>query len=461
MANKSRPKKTRGVFYKKYVYGVAAQPIEGEDDDLGENWEDDEDWSIQNIDNKKKLVKSKNRGISASSRPRQGAIANEDDVDECESIEETGDEKMKLPLELITKILEYTPNPFCTNHLLLCRAIYWSFLWKIYCQPELVSNNLLTFLDVISGDNAGFIRYPGESDDYVPKNLKLLLKKKFQNMVKCLDLSKVVQSGKNSYMSKLLRRTSNSLEVFISSQSSFGAAPLVSIKSCLRLKVLDLRLVSESVNLAELFKSIQCLPELEQLCFPRSSVTCDEFDFQWPQKLWYLRLQGGITDFFAANVRFPETITCLEFAHCSHLTRIGLDDILSHIGINLTRLSITYPMPKIGDDGADRSFWFCPNLKNFFVDIAYISWELFSEELLVILKEYDRPLRSMTIESTGYMGMCEKLSPNDITIAVDEERLPCFERLGLSAMLGWDFKSDDMNDMISELDHHNIEVFKI
>ncbi|GAV28429.1 hypothetical protein PMKS-001900 [Pichia membranifaciens] len=383
MANKSRPKKTRGVFYKKYVYGAAAQPIEGEDDDFGDNWEDDEDWSIQNIDNKKKLVKSKNRCVSASSRPRQVAAANEDDVDDC------------------------------------------------------------------------------EPDDFVPKNLKLLLKKKFQNMIKCLDLSRVVQSGKNSYMSKLLRRTSNSLEVFISSQSSFGAAPLVSIKSCLRLKVLDLRLVSESVNLAELFKSIQCLPELEQLCFPRSSVTCDEFDFQWPQKLWYLRLQGGITDFFAANVRFPETITCLEFAHCSHLTRTGLDDILSHIGINLTRLSITYPMPKIGDDGADRSFWFCPNLKSFFVDIAYISWELFSEELLVVLKEYDRPLRSMTIESTGYMGMCEKLSPNDITIAVDEERLPCFERLGLSAMLGWDFKSDDMNDMISELDHHNIEVFKI
>ena len=229
MANKSRPKKTRGVFYKKYVYGAAARPTEGGDDDLGDNWENEEDWSIESIDNKKKLVKSKNKAVSISSRSRQGAIAKEDDPDACESMPEMEEEKLKLPLELITKILEYTPNPFCTNHLLLCRGIYWSFLWKVYSQPELVSNNLLTFLDVISGDNAGFIRYPDESNNFVPKNLKLLMKRKFQNMVKCLDLSRVVQSGKNSYMSKLLRRTSSSLEIFISSQSSFGAAPLVSI----------------------------------------------------------------------------------------------------------------------------------------------------------------------------------------------------------------------------------------
>lgn len=455
MTNKSRPKKTRGVFYKKYVYGVS-RPDVGEIDDYEENWEDSEGWTIENVGSKKKLVRSKQKSVSISS---SSGLEEDDDDQKC-SIEKK-EEKLKLPLELIMKILEYTSNPYCTNHLLLCRAIYWSFLWKIYEHPKLRSNNLLTFLDVISGDNAAFVRLPGESDAFIPKNLKLLMKRKYQNMVKCLDLSGVVQSGKNSYMSKLLRRTSNSLEVFISSQSSFGAAPLVSIKSCLHLKVLDLRLVSESVNLAELFKSIQCLPELEQLCFPRSSVTCDEFEFEWPQKLWYLRLQGGITDFFAANVRFPETITNLEFAHCPHLTRAGLDNILSNIGINLKRLSITYPMPKIGDDGADRAFWFCPNLKNFLVDIAYISWELFSEELLVVLEEYERPLKSIVIESTGYMGMCEKLSPNDITIAVDEERLPCLERLGLSAMLGWDFKSDDMNDMISELDHHNVEVFKI
>jgi hypothetical protein len=454
MANKSRPKKTRGTFYKKYVYGVVQ--LEDDEHDI----DNDNDYINYNNNDKNNndWINSNEKSHAEQLQSLSGEV-----VQKSNSFDDNGNSiqnQLKLPLELILHILEYTPNPYITNHLLLCREIYWSFLQKIYAYPHLGSQNLLSFLDVISGDNAAFIRKSEESNK-PPKNLKLIMKRKFQYMVKCLDLSHVVQNGKNSYMSKLLRRTSGSIEIFISSQSSFGAAPLVSIKSCSKLKILDLRLVSESVNLVELFKAIEVLPDLEQLCFPRSSVTCDEFDFNWPKKLWYLRLQGGITDLFARNVRFPNTITNLEFAHCPHLTRIGLDNILSNIGINLTSLSITYPMPLIGDDGADRSFWFCPNLVKFYVDIAYTSWELFSEELLVPLEEFERPLKSIIIESASYMGMCEKLTPNDITVAVDENRLPCLKRLGLSSMLGWDFRSDDMDDMVNVLDHHNIEVFKI
>lgn len=449
MANKSRPKKTRGSHYKRYVYGVVQTDLDSENSE-------NEDLEFQYINNQQNLVKSK-KGKSHSMGTE--ASLNNDNINHNHINSEYSE--WKLPLELILDVLEYTDHPYCINHLLVCRAVYWSFLWKLYEYPILKSNNLLSFLEVISGDNAAYVKKMNNSIVGQPKNFKLLMKRKFQNLVKCLDLTNVVQNGKNSYMSKLLRRTSGSLEIFVSSQSSFGAAPLVSIRSCLKLKILDLRLVSESVNLVELFKSIEYLSDLEQLCFPRSSVTCNEYDFNWPSKLWYLRLQGGITDSFALNVRFPPTITTLELAHCPHLTSIGLDNILSNIGIQLTKLSITYPMPKIGDDGADRSFWFCPNLLSFFVDVAYISWELFSEELLVKLVEFDRPLRRIIIESTGYMGMCEKVGPNDITIAVVEGRLPLLERVGLSAMLGWDFKGKDMEDMVSELDHNDIEVYKI
>ena len=437
MANKSRPKKTRGIFYKKYVYGVTGDVYEDSNGDL---WIKGDDNIDHIVDNSIKNTKP-----------------NKDN-----SIDKTAG--LRLPLEIIIEILKLTSNPYCTNHLVLCRAIYWMFLKNIYEYPELKSKNLESFLDVISGDDAAMVK---EIDDEIINkdkkkvNSKLALKRKFQLMVKCLDLSSVVQNGKNSYMSKLLRRTSNSLEIFISSQSAFGAAPLVSLRACNELKILDLRLVSESVNLVELFKSIESLPQLEQLCFPRSSLICDEYEFKWPEKLWYLRLQGGITDSFAINVRLPQTITTLEFAHCPNLTDEGLNYILSNIGINLNRLSIQYPMPKIGEKGADKSFYLCPNLKYFFIDIGYISWELLNEENLVFLEEFDRPLKSIIIESTGYMGMCEKLTPNDITVAVDEGRLPCLEKLGLSAMLGWDFKSNDMEDMVSELFHHDIQVFKI
>lgn len=438
MANKSRPKKTRGIFYKKYVYGVTEDVYEDSNGDL---WIKGDDNIDHIVDNSIKNTKP-----------------NKDN-----SIDKTAG--LRLPLEIIIEILKLTSNPYCTNHLVLCRAIYWMFLKNIYEYPELKSKNLESFLDVISGDDAAMVKEIDDdliiNKDKKKVNSKLALKRKFQLMVKCLDLSSVVQNGKNSYMSKLLRRTSNSLEIFISSQSAFGAAPLVSLRACNELKILDLRLVSESVNLVELFKSIESLPKLEQLCFPRSSLICDEYEFKWPEKLWYLRLQGGITDSFAINVRLPQTITTLEFAHCPNLTDEGLNHILSNIGINLNRLSIQYPMPKIGEKGADKSFYLCPNLKYFFIDIGYISWELLNEENLVFLEEFDRPLKSIIIESTGYMGMCEKLTPNDITVAVDEGRLPCLEKLGLSAMLGWDFKSDDMEDMVSELFHHDIQVFKI
>ena len=454
MANKSRPKKTRGTFYKKYVYGAAQATGDDSDDGIEMLNSDNEDfYSDDEFGNS---IGSTRGGTGYSSNAKalhalRGSSGSAP-TQQCEQ------KALKLPLEIIIDILELTPNPTATNHLLICRAIYWYFLPKIYAYPALKSQNLLPFLEVVSGDNAASVR--GLDEELGTKITKLALKRKFQDKVTCLDLSTVVQSGKNSYMSKLLRRTCKSLEIFISSQSSFGAAPLVSLKSCINLRILDLRLVSETVNLVELFKSLESLPELEQLCFPRSSVLCNEYDFKWPTKLWYLRLQGAITDTFASNVRFPPSIENLELAHCPNLTSEGLDCILSNIGINLRKLSITYPMPKIGEKGADRSFWLCPNLTHFVCDIAYISWELFSEDHLVTLEEYERPLRSIIIESTGYMGMCDKLSPNDITVAVDENLMPNLQRLGLNAMLGWDFKGDAMDDMVNELEYHNIEVYK-
>ncbi|GMM28175.1 Pfu1 protein [Martiniozyma asiatica (nom. inval.)] len=494
MANKSRPKKTRGVFYKKYVYGV--------------------------------------------NEVQQEIMDTPFVIQSCKHQPENW---MYLPYELILKILLMTDQNFCLNHLLLCRSIYWDLLKLKYKFPNLTSGNLAGFLDTISGetaacvgtDDGGIIGSGMEGNKSLDKSLdqvvdesadkddstweelqeelldrkekskakykdlkkkakkqlpkkkkknndeievesilqtnetekkfnpKMYIRKKFTGYVNTLDLSAVVQSGKNSFVSKLLRRTGQSLEVFISSQSSFGAAPLVSLRTCTKLKVLDLRLVSESFDITELFKSIEQLHELEQLCFPRSSVTCDSFDFNWPPNLWYLRLQGGISDDFAKNVILPDSVTHLELAHCPHLTSAGLDQILIKIGVNLTKLSLCYPLPNIGSDGADRTFWYCPNLKSFTVDVAYISWELFCEDLLVALEDYPRPLKHLRIESTGYMGLCDKVTPNDITVAVDENRLPMLKIVELNAMLGWDFKGTEMEDMVSELSFHGIDVFKV
>ncbi|GMF07293.1 unnamed protein product [[Candida] boidinii] len=231
------------------------------------------------------------------------------------------DDHMKLPFEIILLILSFTENPVSITNLLICKATYYLLLPQLYRSPYLHNKNFLTFVETIGASSR---------------------RKKFGNLVKRLDLSGIVQMGKNSFLSKLLRRFSSSLEEFVAPQTSFGLSPLVSLRSCHSLKILDLRLVSETMNLKELFLSIKNIPELEQLSFPRSSISSEEYDMDWPQKLWYLRLSGGISNEFLLNSKFPSTITTLEFAHCPNITGSSLVSVLMRIGMNLKSLSVIY-----------------------------------------------------------------------------------------------------------------------
>ncbi|GME81276.1 unnamed protein product [Ambrosiozyma monospora] len=287
-------------------------------------------------------------------------------------------------------------------------------------------------------------------------------RKRFTNYVKVLDLAHTIQAGKNSYVSKLLRRFSESLEVFVSSQTSFGISPLVSLRLCSNLKVLDLHLVSETVNLKELFKAIEHCQHLEQLSFPRSSITCEDFNIKWPENLWFLKIQGGITDEFLFGSWFPETITNLEFSHCPHITGDSVNDLLMRIGMNLTHLSIYYPMPNMKPNSMDTVFLYCPNLIFLYINIEYISRDAFDENLLPLLEgDYDRPLRTLVIDASGLLGEGAKLHPDDLTIAVCEERLPELVSLKLSRLLGWDFQGDDVSDLVNELEIRDGSLYTI
>lgn len=336
---------------------------------------------------------------------------------------------MKLPLEIIIYILEilHSWNKLKPKFLRVSKLFYLCVLPMIYRRPILKSSNFFAFMDSISSN------------------------KDLGSHIKELDLSRIVHSGKNASVARLLKRTSKSLELFIAPQSSFGFGPSIALKNCKNLKVLDLSLVSETLNLEELFKSISSLKDLYHLAFPRSSVEITDFKgIVWPLKLSYLRLSGGITDEFLMKSGVPDSVVHLEFAHCPTISDIGFHHLLAKLGKNLISLRVQYPMPGLRSNALDLAFFYCPNLILLEVTVDYISSSFFDEQNLTYL-DYPRPLKYLYIESSGMLGTTTRLDPVDLALAISELRLPHLKKVKCSAKLGWDPKSEYVSYIVDHL----------
>lgn len=337
---------------------------------------------------------------------------------------------MKLPVEIIVYILEIleAKGKLKPKYLRVCKLFYLIALPMIYRRPTLKATNFFAFVDTISSN------------------------KTIGNNIRELDLSYIIQTGKNAFVAKLLKRSRANLEVFVAPQTSFGLGPLIALKNCTKLKVLDLRLVSETLNLIELFNSINSLDELTHLSFPRSSIEVHDFkSIHWPARLSFLRLSGGITDDFLMQSEFPSTITQLELAHCPAIKDFGLHSLLFRFGKNLTSLKIQYPMPGLKDNALDLVFNYCPNLTVLEISVDYVSNAFFDEENLSYLT-YPRPLKTLYIESSGMLGTSTKLDPIDLAIAINEDRLPFLKNIRCTAKLGWDPKSEYVTFIVDALD---------
>ncbi|ODV76968.1 uncharacterized protein CANTADRAFT_92119 [Suhomyces tanzawaensis NRRL Y-17324] len=344
---------------------------------------------------------------------------------------------MKLPLEIIVHILDilYLQGKLKPKFLRLSKLFYTVVLPYIYSRPTLKATNFFAFVDTMSNN------------------------KTIGNHVQELDLSYIIQSGKNAFVAKLLKRSKKNLELFVAPQTSFGLGPLLALKNCKNLKVLDLRLVSETLNLQELFNSISTLKHLTHLSFPRSSIDIKEIDaISWPPNLSYLRISGGISDEFLTNTQFPQSITQLEFAHCPAIKEAGFHDMLIKHGRNLKTLKVQYPMPGIKNNSLDYVFSFCPNLLVLEIAVDYCSSSFFDEENLPPLS-YPRPLRTLYIDSSGMLGTSTKLDPIDLAVALSEERLPMLKNIQCTAKLGWDPKSEYVSFIVDELDQRGGGIY--
>lgn len=337
---------------------------------------------------------------------------------------------MNMPIEIIERVLEILNawGKLKARHLRVCKLFYHLVLPMIYRCPHLRATNFFAFVETIAS------------------------KKRLGGYIKELDLSYIIQTGKNAFVAKLLKHSRGSLELFVAPQTSFGFGPLLALKHCHRLRVLDLRLVSETLNLEELFDSIRHLDELVHLSFPRSSVEITNFEnIVWPPRLSFLRISGGISDEFFYRSRIPLTITQLEFAHCPSITEAGFHFILSQVGDNLRLLKVQYPMPKFNEGTLDRVFIFCPNLLVLEISVDYVSSTFFDEDTLVHVP-YKRPLRTLYIDCSGMLGTSTRLEPIDLAIALNEERLPMLKNVRCTAKLGWDPQSEYVSYIVDELD---------
>ena len=347
------------------------------------------------------------------------------------------DAKMTFPVEIIVQILQIlnARGKLKPKFLRVCKLFYCIVLPMIYERPKLKATNFFSFVQTISGNKT------------IGENIKEL------------DLSYIIQSGKNAFVAKLLKRARKNLQVFVAPQTSFGLGPLIALKNSENLKVLDLRLVSETLNLEELFHSIKNLNHLTHLSFPRSSLELDNLGaISWPPQLSFLRISGGISDDFLMNTKFPKTITQLEFAHCPSIKELGFHEILLKHGRNLKNLKIQYPMPGLKNNSLDCVFNYCPNLLVLEIAVDYVSNTFFDEENLGYM-EIPRPLRTLYIDSSGMLGTSTKLDPIDLAVALNEGRLPMLKNIQCTAKLGWNPKSEYVSFIVDELNERNGGIY--
>ncbi|KAL6938365.1 hypothetical protein ACO0OL_000905 [Hanseniaspora opuntiae] len=453
MANKRRPKKTV-VPYRKYVAGVGYvtntktvkefSSLNGQDPLFDEYMEDlSTDISSVNINSK----------------------TNSNHV---------------LPMELYAKILDYAIdfdndedfNPkkrdqetkakiVYKDYALVCKAFYYLMIPRLYNTPHLTSKNFLKFIQVLDSDKKMKRNIKKNKDDILQPYI-------LSDFVNTLDLSMIIQSGKNSIISKLLRRCSANLVEFIAPQTSFGMLSLTTLKSCYNLEVLNLQLVAEKVDLNELFPSLNKFKKLKSLALPRSSFNCDllaenytlrrisfDNDAIWPPNLEDVTLSGNLTNDFINICFMPVNLKKLTISHCALLDDVSIYKILDRCGNTLESIHFQYPLTKLRNDSLDNVLRYCSSsLKEMSILADNISKYFFLDET-----HFAPNLETMNILCSGSLSQLNKIHPDDITIALVENRFPSLKTLNISMRIGWDMNSDDIEDLITVFEDQGGSIY--
>lgn len=337
---------------------------------------------------------------------------------------------VNLPNELILMILDYVKADDEAQYTLAsCTVLSRQWLNAavplLYAHPRLFGQNYDPFVRAICPSINVHVRA-----SYV------------SNLVKVLDMSRLVQPGSNSITARLLRRTRDNLEVFVAPQANFAVNCYPALAKCKNLRILNLSLVNEAASLHTLFNTVKGLAQLRELRLPRSSgfgLKVEPGTIVWSPHLERLYLSGGIdANFLYGVVRFPTTLNHLTIEHCpfakAHAIR-QLFETLARENVPLRSLELAN-MPRLGPNAFDTVLTILPHLEYLSVSSDYVSPALLDAECLGLPRQIFR-LRTLELTYSGNLGIEEKLTPVDVMIAMDEGVLPELRQVRVANSLGW------------------------
>ena len=214
---------------------------------------------------------------------------------------------------------------------------------------------------------------------------------------------------------------------------------MAALGNCHQLRVLDLRLVTQSLGLVDLFQTMSRLKELRTLTFPRSlMMTTGEQGrtfsggYNLPEKLECFCLTGNVSDTFLTTVNASESLTELRIAHA--FARHGsIKNLLNRWSSQLKVLEINYIISTLPHNALDKILVTCLGLEKLRIAVDFVSYRLFDEENTPA----NHPLKRLDLDSSGCLGAGHKLKADHIFICLAEGRLPHLRILRISDKLNW------------------------
>jgi hypothetical protein len=332
-----------------------------------------------------------------------------------------------LPHEIIFQIVSFIPQHSSQSTIWACalvsRTWYDSSIARLYKYPHLTPANFEAFVSTICPSKNARIRHSPLAE-----------------LVRHLDMSELVHNSSRSLTARLLGRLKGNIEEFVAPQASFAVNSFAALSKCKHLKILNLSLISTSIEVEQLFNTLATLKKLETLFFPRTSYKIeyrrqsdDSQLFAWPSKLRALHLAGGINDFFVQHhlSRVPQTLQRLSIQHCSQLYAGALVEFLADRGRQLTHLTIRHPMSRLGPRILDDVLLLCPSLIALRISADYISNSIFE------FTPPSHPLQILDLDCSSASDEMVNIDPEAVFLAVEDGKLPSLRSVRVNMRLGW------------------------
>ncbi|KAH7381661.1 hypothetical protein BKA66DRAFT_418983 [Pyrenochaeta sp. MPI-SDFR-AT-0127] len=291
-------------------------------------------------------------------------------------------------------------------------------------------------------------------------------------LVKALDLSHIVHQGNKSTTARLLGRTKASLQIFIAPQASFAINCWASLSKCVRLRVLDLSLVSECISFQSLNQTIRQLGDLRELYLPRCSSSYEgmalSMNVRWPPKLQHLSLSGSVSGKFLWDMlrqpdNFPPTFSSLSILHSPALDHQGIKSLLCNLAESLTVVELR-ALPTIKQGRFNRVLDWLPSLTSLTIALDYIDTRFghMPADFSPMRWRESRPLQRLTLVTSGQAGdPSRSFTPIDLYSLIDERFLGRLRYLDIAQSTDWENENEGAELgaleqlLIEELDKEN------